>query len=540
MRNGRKAGRGGLFLAALLLIMSIQPVFAEDESDLKSLQSQQNEVGTKQTENQERLEAAKKKVDAAIEATGKLDQKITETELALQNIDGQIERNQAVLDQTKKDLESAREEEQYWYEELKQRIQLMYESGTASYLEVLLQTESISDLFSKLEYSRQLAQKDRETLENYTASRESVEEKKATIEDAEQRLEENRGRQEEKKVELQNAKEQKEKELAVFRSDADTRAVYQQYLEDLEKQIQQQIADTEAQIQQRKDEEAREAEEQRLREERERAEAVQKAKEEAERAESERRAKEESERAESERREQESFGSMQDSADSALSRPGSDEAGSQQSGAGEESNPEQGGSSGASDQNTSESSAPDSTEPGSSAEDSAGTSSGVPESAGQDSSASDSESAADPEPSEPEQDAPADSSGGGGLLWPLPGYTSISDGFYYRISPITGQQEFHGGIDIPAPYGTAIQASAGGTVITAGMNISYGNYVMISHGNGLVTLYAHASSLNVAAGQTVNAGDVIAFVGSTGDSTGNHLHFEVRVNGVQQQPLNYV
>ena len=127
-----------------------------------------------------------------------------------------------------------------------------------------------------------------------------------------------------------------------------------------------------------------------------------------------------------------------------------------------------------------------------------------------------------------------------GMLWPVSGYSYISSPFGNRISPIYGGLEFHRGIDIPAPSGTAIRASASGTVITACYNSSYGNYVMIAHDNGLVTLYAHAVSLYVSAGQTVQAGDIIAGVGTTGDSTGNHLHFEVRVNGIFQNPVNYV
>lgn len=109
-----------------------------------------------------------------------------------------------------------------------------------------------------------------------------------------------------------------------------------------------------------------------------------------------------------------------------------------------------------------------------------------------------------------------------------------------RIHPITGQSNFHSGIDISAVSGTAIKASASGKVIIAGFDTSYGNYVMIDHGQGIVTLYAHASALNVKNGQIVTQGQVISYVGSTGMSTGPHLHFEVRINGVTTNPRNYV
>ena len=98
----------------------------------------------------------------------------------------------------------------------------------------------------------------------------------------------------------------------------------------------------------------------------------------------------------------------------------------------------------------------------------------------------------------------------------------------------------HTGLDIAAPKGTAIKAAASGTVTFSGYSGGYGNVVKISHGNGIMTYYAHCSQLYVTAGQTVSAGDVIAAVGSTGNSTGNHLHFEVVKDGVSLNPQNYL
>ena len=98
----------------------------------------------------------------------------------------------------------------------------------------------------------------------------------------------------------------------------------------------------------------------------------------------------------------------------------------------------------------------------------------------------------------------------------------------------------HRGLDIAAPNGTPIKAAAGGTVTTAGWNNSYGYMIIISHGNGVQTVYGHCSQLSVSAGQAVSQGQVIGKVGSTGNSTGPHLHLEVRINGVLQNPQNYV
>lgn len=127
---------------------------------------------------------------------------------------------------------------------------------------------------------------------------------------------------------------------------------------------------------------------------------------------------------------------------------------------------------------------------------------------------------------------------GGGFAWPLPGYSGISSGFGWRT--LGGYSDYHRGIDIPAPSGTPIHASKGGQVLRAEFNGSYGNFVLIDHGNGESTLYAHQSMIGCSVGQYVNQGDVIGYVGTTGYSTGNHLHFEVRINGEPNNPLSYV
>ena len=129
---------------------------------------------------------------------------------------------------------------------------------------------------------------------------------------------------------------------------------------------------------------------------------------------------------------------------------------------------------------------------------------------------------------------------GGIMSWPLPGHYSISSEFGNRIHPILKVKKMHTGIDIPAPTGTKVIAANSGTVIMAGWNNSYGNVLMIDHGGKIVTLYAHNSKLAVKEGTKVNKGDTIAYVGSTGSSTGPHLHFEVRKNGDYQNPRNWL
>ena len=123
-----------------------------------------------------------------------------------------------------------------------------------------------------------------------------------------------------------------------------------------------------------------------------------------------------------------------------------------------------------------------------------------------------------------------------GYMWPLPGYYRLSSQFGYRIHPITGVAHSHTGIDIPAAGGTPILAAKSGQVVTSAYHYSYGNYVVIDHGNGNSTLYAHMSSRAVSEGQMVSQGQVIGYVGTTGSSTGNHLHFEVRDNYTRVDP----
>ena len=126
---------------------------------------------------------------------------------------------------------------------------------------------------------------------------------------------------------------------------------------------------------------------------------------------------------------------------------------------------------------------------------------------------------------------------GGTLLWPVDAsHKKVSSAYGYRS--IWGGTSFHRGIDIPFSYGDPVYAAAGGTVVTATYHYSYGYYIVIDHGSGLATLYAHNSRLLVAAGDIVKGGQQIAQGGSTGSSTGNHCHFEIRINGATQNPLD--
>jgi murein DD-endopeptidase MepM/ murein hydrolase activator NlpD len=129
---------------------------------------------------------------------------------------------------------------------------------------------------------------------------------------------------------------------------------------------------------------------------------------------------------------------------------------------------------------------------------------------------------------------------GGSMTWPTPGFGTVTSDFGWRTHPILGVRKFHQGIDVSAPSGARIVAVAAGTVLFSGDRGGYGNVVMIDHGDGLVTVYAHQSSIAVSEGKRVTRGQTVGRVGSTGLSTGPHLHFEARVNGSARDPMGYL
>lgn len=129
---------------------------------------------------------------------------------------------------------------------------------------------------------------------------------------------------------------------------------------------------------------------------------------------------------------------------------------------------------------------------------------------------------------------------GGVMAWPVPGYTVITSQYGMRTHPITGVYKLHTGVDLRAPIGANFIAANSGVVVKVSESGAYGKMVMIDHGGGVSTLYAHGSEILVQLGQTVNKGDTVLKVGNTGYSTGAHAHFEVRINGSPVNPIPYI
>jgi len=123
-------------------------------------------------------------------------------------------------------------------------------------------------------------------------------------------------------------------------------------------------------------------------------------------------------------------------------------------------------------------------------------------------------------------------------IWPIRGW--LTSGFGYRNSPFTGQREMHQGIDVATRFGSPIKATAAGIVTYSGRDGGLGNVVVVEHGYGYCTRFGHMSETKVKVGERVARGDVVGYVGNTGRSTGPHLHYEVRVNGVAVSPFNYI
>lgn len=336
------------------------------------------------------LEANKSNLKSYI---ARLDQEAASLSAQIQKLNEDIEAKKEEIVQAEKELDEAEQVADRQYEDMKLRIQYLYEAGNPSYLEMLLTADSIGDFLNKSAYVKEVSEYDRKMMDEYIAQKEAVAAAKEVLESEEEELELMADAAEEQKETVDALIKKKTAEIQSYQAQIDSQnsnaAEFQEDLEEQEKllnQIEEQIAAA------------------------------------------------------------------------ALANASMDD-----------------GDGGAS-----------------------------------------------------------------GFVWPCPSSRRITSGFGPRSQPVPGASTNHKGIDIGASHGSSIVAAAAGRVTTSTYSSSAGNYIVISHGNGLSTVYMHCSALYVSVGDTVSAGQAIAAVGSTGFSTGPHLHFGVIKNGVYVNPGNYV
>ena len=369
------------------------------------------------------MEEEKKKVESALkELEGKksdtaayvkeLDRNLSALAGELTKLEGDISRKEEQIEEAKAELETAKVTENRQYEDMKLRIQYMYENGQTGLLESMMQSESIAELLNRAEYASQITSYDRKMLEEYRKTRQEVALKEEALKTEHQELLTLQDSTKAKQSSVKTLMASKEAELASYETKiASAQGEIDQYNADIKAQ-EEHMARVEAEIR-RKEEEARKAEEAR--------------------------------RAEEAKKNQSSAGG-----DSTVKK------------------------------------------------------------------------------------------GNTNFIWPCPASGRISSAFGDRSSPTEGASTNHKGIDIPAPSGSSIVAAADGKVVISTYSYSAGNYIMIDHGGGLTTVYMHCSQLLVKEGETVKQGQTIAKVGSTGYSTGPHLHFGVRSGGSYVNPSGYV
>lgn len=466
MRREKSGGmcekrRVRLLVAVLAISLGFAPVFQagitladvtkKDVAQAKDKASALEQEKKKVEQTIKNLESLKSDTAAYVK---KLDASLQELEDELSNLEVQIAGKEDEIAATQEELLAARKKEQEQYEAMKLRIRYMYERGDVSYLEMLMQAESMSDFLNRAEYISQISQYDRQQLDLYVQVKEDIaEHESALLAEHEELL----GFQEQtqaKQTSVETLMNQKTAEIKSYESQiTDAEREASEYQKDIAAQ-EQAIQEMEAEIKRQEEEARRKAEEEARRKAEE--EARKKAEEEA-RKKAEEEAKKKAEQA---KKAQETTQAQKTDTS----------------------------------KNTAQSSDSNKTT----------------------------------------------SAGNSKFIWPCPSSSRITSEFGSRESPTEGASSNHQGIDIGASTGSNIVAAAGGSVVISTYSYSAGNYVMINHGGGVYTVYMHCSKLLVSVGDTVKQGEVIAKVGSTGYSTGPHLHFGVRVNGSYVNPRKYV
>ena len=488
----------------------------EEQSAMSGAESRKDRLEEERKKTRETLEKLNGlKEDTAAYIT-ELDKSLMEVGEELDGLNRKIRDKELEIGAAEVQLSIAEKDEERQHDDMKLRIKYMYEQKSAGGMaEVVFSSHSLADLMNRSEYIRKITEYDRKRLDDYAEAKRNVEEQKAKLEKERNDLEELKTDAEARQESMELLMADKKDELTKY-TDQISEAE-----EDLD-EFDEEIAGEEAAIRELEDILLqREAEERAREEARRAAEAASRAEEESRRAAEAARAAEES-RLAAEAAAAAAAAAAEESAAASgegqmypgmpVEGPGGPGAPVSPDGAAGPVSPGEtvGGAQG-----------PAATDPGTAA----ATAAALP--AAETSGSSEGSSS-------------SSSSGSVDLIWPCPSSSRITSYFGSRSAPTKGASTNHKGIDIGAPTGTEIIAAAGGEVVTATYSSSAGNYIMISHGNSMYTVYMHCSSLSVSEGDQVKQGQVIGKVGSTGYSTGPHLHFGVRYDGEYRNPLNYV
>ena len=491
----------GVILSCTMVFNLTMPVCAEgsgqeNNTEIAAPSQSKEEAEAAKDELQQNLDEVNGKIGDLEAAKGSLEQnvaeldgKLNEITDKLQTLSDDLTTKETQIEETQKLLEEAKAAEKEQYEAMKKRIQFMYENGNVAYVEMLLDAQSMADLLNRADYITNMSDYDRDMLEKYQETKELVAQKEAELQKA---YEESKGLHSEvsaQQSEVENVLASKQEEISQYNDEiSQSQTLAQEYADEVEAQnsVLAEIVAYESQM--RAIEEANAAAAAQAQAEAESA--AEAARQQAEQAQAEAQAQSEAaaqaeaeaaakqSEAEAERLQAEAEAARQQAEQQKQEAEQQQQQANQQQQEAQQQQQETGGA--------------------------------------------------------------ANTNSSSGFIWPAPSSYTITSEYGERESPIEGASTYHQGLDIGASYGSNILAAASGTVMTATYSTSAGNYIIIYHGNGLSTVYMHASALYVSPGQTVNQGDVIAAVGSTGYSTGPHLHFGVTVNGSYVNPHDYV
>lgn len=439
--NRKKAA--ALMMAGCMMFSNVLPAYAANEKDVNKKKS---EIESQIQSKEQTVQSLKKDKQEVLSAIKKLDEKHIKAQEKLTSLGEQIDTKEGEIQENTKNLEKAREEEAAQYEDMKKRIQYLYESGNSSMISIIFESKDFAEVLSRAENFQQMTAYDRNKLEEYKETCQTILNLEKKLEKEKSDLEGYKKSAEEEKASIESIISKKQDEISVFEAGIDSAIAQKADLEG-ELAVQNEIL---RQIGEEKKKAAAKAAAEKA--------AAEKAA--AEKAAAEKAAAEEAEK------------------NAANNKPDNSTDNS------------------TTDKNTNNGN----TESGGTGNGNAGFS--------------------------------------GGFMWPCSG--PVTSPFGYREAPTAGASTYHQGIDIGAGSGAPIVAAASGTVTVSAYSESAGNYVTIDHGNGFHSVYMHASALYVSAGQRVSAGQQIAAVGSTGYSTGPHLHFGIMKNGSYVNPMNYL